>query len=224
MSLKVRYSNPDAGNIAYLEICNKLESGQLADTTLIKDDATTTLYLVDDAGGLLVFKRYNTKNIWHSLRRNFQTSRAANCLRMANLFSKAGLAVAEPMAVIESTWGPFRGRSWYVCRYLDNELLLDYLGREQDEVVVEQAIAKVADIFSILCDTAMSHGDMKATNILVNNGSLVLIDLDAARKHGSGRLHSRAISRDRRRFLKNWSTSPELQQRFSRKLDELGIT
>ncbi len=223
MALKVRYANPDAGSIAFNKLCSQLENRELPDARLIKDDATTTLNVFDAGNGPLVFKRYNTKNIWHLLRRNFQTSRAANCLKMARLFAQAGLAVAEPVAVVESVWGPFCGQSWYISRFVDNEMLLDYLGREQDDKVIGEIVDKVAVTFEVLLNTGMSHGDMKATNILVRNGDLVLIDLDASRKHESGFLHARAILRDRRRFLKNWNDSPELLQRFSGELAARGI-
>lgn len=224
MALKVRYVNPDAGNIAFDKLCEKIGNREIPDTRLIKDDATTTLVVFDAGNGPLVFKQYNTKNFWHLVRRNFQTSRAANCLKMARLFEQAGLAVAEPIAVVESVWGPFTGRSWYVSRYVDNEVLLDYLGGEQDEEVITAIVDKVVRTFEVFLNTGMSHGDMKATNILVRDGELVLIDLDASRKHGSGFLHARAISRDCRRFLKNWHTSPELLQRFSGKFAKMGIS
>ena len=155
MALKVRYANPDAGSIAFDKLCNQIENRELPDARLIKHDATTTLNIFDAGNGPLVFKRYNTKNIWHLLRRNFQTSRAANCLKMARLFAQAGLAVAEPVAVVESVWGPFCGQSWYISRFVDNEMLLDFLGREQDDKV----IGEIKKYGGTVLHTSLSHDD-----------------------------------------------------------------
>ena len=57
-----------------------------------------------------------------------------------------------------------------------------------------------------------SHGDLKATNILIANGNPVLIDLDATQHHRSRFFTRRGITRDLRRFLRNWQDEPLIQQ------------
>ena len=61
----------------------------------------------------------------------------------------------------------------------------------------------------------ISHGDMKASNLLWVDSELFFIDLDAARQHHSEASWRRANIRDRKRFLKNWRGIPELELLFA---------
>ena len=58
----------------------------------------------------------------------------------------------------------------------------------------------------------ISHGDLKATNLLWDQGRIVLIDLDAMVQHRSVRQHARAWQRDRSRLLRNWPQDSVLYQ------------
>ena len=223
MALKVRYLNSAVQSRDLSKLCRDPDEALQNTHVLIKSDKTTTLGRIHCEIGELVIKRYNTKNLWHLIRRNFQTSRAQNSLNMSHRFSEIGIQVAEPMAVIESTFGPFRGRSWFVSRYLENELLLDYLSLPRNVDVLERIRFDITEIFKKLLNSRMSHGDMKATNILVSEDDLLMIDLDASSKHQTDFFHKKALSKDRKRFLKNWKSNPELLKLFSDSLDAQGI-
>lgn len=232
MMLKIRFQSPEAACIDLKKLCKRLDMGLGGDsresngpteTTTIKDDRTTTLYKVKSEIGDLIVKRYNTKNLWHLLRRNFQTSRAVNCLKMARTFKSRGIKVAEPIAVIESRFGPFSGRSWYVSRFVDSIMLADYLGVENWTVPLQAVQGKLQALFNIFLNAELSHGDMKATNLLVCNDGLVVIDLDLAKQHRWRHFHQIALRRDKARFLKNWNNRPGLHNHFERALEHIGL-
>ena len=58
----------------------------------------------------------------------------------------------------------------------------------------------------------ISHGDLKATNLLWHDGRVWLIDLDAMMQHRSDKAFSQAWRRDRARLLRNWPASSLLCQ------------
>ena len=58
----------------------------------------------------------------------------------------------------------------------------------------------------------ISHGDLKATNLLWDAGQVLLIDLDAVVQHRSPTTHARAWRRDRTRLLRNWPADCVLQR------------
>jgi tRNA A-37 threonylcarbamoyl transferase component Bud32 len=223
MSLKIRYLNSAVQSRDLPELCNDPDGALDKAHVQIKSDKTTTLGRVHSDVGELVIKRYNTKNRWHMIRRNFQTSRARNSLEMSHCFTEIGIQVAEPMAVIEFRFGPFRGRSWFVSRYLDKEMLLDYLGQPRNADVLERIRSEISSLFGKLLKNRLSHGDMKATNILVMDNDLLVIDLDASRKHRIDLFHKKALGRDRKRFLKNWRSDPGVLKMFADSLDAQGI-
>ena len=78
------------------------------------------------------------------------------------------------------------------------------------DVVPQGDVAQaIVDLFKSLHDVRISHGDLKATNLLWHAGRVLLIDLDAVQQHASSQRHAKAWQRDRARLLRNWpSTSP----------------
>ena len=59
-------------------------------------------------------------------------------------------------------------------------------------------INEAADLFALLRKLKLQHGDGKASNFMIHEDRLHLIDLDAMRPSASG------WSKDVRRFLDNW--------------------
>jgi len=218
MNLKIRYKSAEAGSIDLESLCLSIDI-----TDLIKNDKTTTLSKVQSDIGELVIKRYNTKNIWHGIRRNFQKSRASNCLRMSRIFNSVGINVAEPIAVVESKKGIFSGRSWFISRYVPGTMLIDCIDDDIDMQDLENISNKIFEIFSLLKTNKLSHGDMKATNLLVTDNSLVAIDLDAAKLHSVDGFHQSALYRDKARFLKNWNSNLPVKNHFINLFEALEI-
>ena len=190
---------------------------------ILKTDATTTLWLAPMDGEQWVIKRYNTRGPWHALKRALHRTRAANCWRMAHTYLACGIATAPPVALIEQRHGGFAGRSWFVNAFVEGTLLSDLLRERRDLGGLETVTDGVVEIFAALQANRLSHGDMKATNILLVDGVPLLLDLDAARLHHSGWAHRRALARDRRRFLRNWDRQPEIRRMFAARLDALQL-
>lgn len=182
-----------------------------------KHDRTTTvgrIQLENEDSKQIVIKRYNARSKWHSIKRALRKTRARRCWDMSYRFQQAGLNVAEPVLMYEQRFGWLRGNAYFVNRFLEGQVLLDAL----PEMAAEQqseVIDAIHNAFQIMRTHRLSHGDMKASNLLWINGELVFIDLDAARKHGSALLWQRAHRRDKKRFLKNWRDHEQLQARFA---------
>ncbi len=183
---------------------------------VLKNDRTTTVVKVTVAEGRrLILKRYNPRNKWHKITRALRMSRARRCWKMSFVFKRAGLNVSPPVMMLDDRYGVIRMNAYFANEMLDGRELLTSLPtmsiaeREQ----VKQAVLEAFTTF----DTArISHGDMKATNLLWVNGELFFIDLDAAQRHGMFSLRWRkSRAKDRRRFLQNWQGQPELLALFS---------
>ena len=190
---------------------------QVIDThaRILKHDHTTTVALLSKDGESLIIKRYNTKNLWHALRRPFRRSRAANYWHMAKLYEQSGLSLPNPVAYIENRFGPLRGKSYFINEYIQGENLLTYLTNCRQRPDVDKTERQVIELFEMLYSAGIVHGDMKATNILVHDDKLFLLDLDASRKTNKQVLFARGYKKDRGRFLKNWENHPELYARFN---------
>ncbi len=176
----------------------------------LKDGDTQTVIRLTIDNNPLVVKRYNTPTFLHRIKRLLRTSRAARTWYAAHLFQSIGLVTPEPIAFIEKRFGPFKSLAWYFYTYTEGTTLLDYFesGGELDDSI-KQA---VLNCFETLAQQRVSHGDMKATNILIHAGTLSFIDFDATSDKEAG--FEQRLGKDLQRFLKNWATEPKLHSAF----------
>lgn len=189
---------------------------------VLKTDATTSVCAVRVGGEHLVIKRYNIRGALHRLSRAVRGSRAARCWRVGRAMRACGIPVARPVAFMEERLGPFRGRAWLVTQYCQGTGLDRFMAAHAGDGTGEQVLSAVVALFRQFAQHRFSHGDMKATNVLVDAGAARLIDLDAARAHRSRITARVALGRDIERFLRNWSRQPALEARFRAALEPLG--
>ena len=65
---------------------------------------------------------------------------------------------------------------------------------------------------------SISHGDLKGSNILWQDGRWMLIDLDAMQQHRRAGRFAPAYAKDRARFLRNWPQDSTLYQVLDERL------
>ncbi len=179
----------------------------------LKHDGTTSVYLLKHQQQAYVVKRFNTKGPWHFVRRFVQTSRAQNCFQMAQCYLSAGIATPEPVAFVQERITGLKLRSWYICAYERGSLLSDAVdANSSPDMKLHQAIV---GLFSKLREYRLSHGDMKATNIIVQKAGWMVIDLDAAKQHKKTQSWYKAANKDWRRLLRNWPETSATHQAIS---------
>jgi tRNA A-37 threonylcarbamoyl transferase component Bud32 len=177
--------------------------------TALKRGRTATLARIEVTGTPLVIKRYNIKGPGHALSRCWRPSRAWHSWIAAHRLQFFGIATPRPLALVEQRYGPLRGRAWLVSEYCPGGSLATLLADGGD--VPEDIIAAVGRVFCQLAEARITHGDLKATNLLWHDGMIFLIDLDATRQHANASSFSKAWRRDRERFLKNWPENSALR-------------
>ena len=197
------------------------------DYEVLKPSQTQPVYLVPDfiENRPVVIKRYKTKNAWHALRRTVRRSRAENCWIYADILQNLGVAIAPPVAFIQEYLGTgLKGGSWYLSKYM-GPYCLDHLPIIDDEAVRVRVMEQIVEIMAILRNHHISHGDMKATNLLLAAGNrVVLLDLDAMKEHFTADRARTGINKDMVRFLQNWRDQPALLELAREKLQWAGFT
>lgn len=186
---------------------------QLSREGLLKDGNTATVAKIAIGGKEFVVKRYNIKNYFHGLRLAFKRSRADFSWYNAHLFLKIGIKTPAPVAFKENRIGPFRGRAYLICHYVQGKSARQ-LFKEHDLNGASSLADKIVDAMEVMKTLMISHGDMKATNIIINNREPFFIDLDSMVLHKSRRFFARARSKDIKRFMKNFKHSPGVLSLF----------
>lgn len=187
----------------------------IPDDLLLKNGNSATLVKFTIDKKEYVVKRYNMKTRMHALRRAFKKTRASHSWKYSHLLKKKGIKTPNPVAFKEKRLGPFRNKAFFICEYVKGLTAFDYFNDPQILFENKALIAKkITQIFDTLKFSLISHGDMKATNIIINENDPHLIDLDSMKKHRSKYFFKRAWEKDMNRFMKNWDDLPEISQLF----------
>ena len=178
---------------------------------IIKDGRTCTVAGFDlQPGRSVVVKRYKLKSGLHALSRAWRPSRAWHSWRAGHMLRHLGIATPRPMALIEERFGPLRRRAFLINEFCPGINLLQHLLPDQPPGDAEAQ--SLLSLFDALHRMKISHGDLKATNLLWDEGHITVIDLDGMRQHASEQGFARAWRRDRARLLANWPASSALFQ------------
>lgn len=172
----------------------------------------------------VVVKRYNLKGFLHRLRRFWRPSRAWHSWRAAQRLRLWGVPTPKPIALLEERFGPLRGRAFYVSEYAAGEPLATALPAA-DPSRRALLLNNLCLLLNTLARLRLSHGDLKATNLLVDNdNTLMLLDLDALRRHRRRNAYFNALARDVARLRANWADQPALLAELDRALADAGLT
>jgi tRNA A-37 threonylcarbamoyl transferase component Bud32 len=169
----------------------------------------------------MVIKRYNIKNAWHAFNKSFRPSRAWVSWRNAHLLTSLGIATPKPIALVEKRLGPFRSTAYFITEYVDSiDAYCLFHSDRITEINPESIVARFGQLFQMLVDASISHGDSKATNYIITSNDLYITDLDAMREHRFKGRFRRAFGRDLARFMQNWEDLPEVSRIFCEKINK----
>jgi RIO-like serine/threonine protein kinase len=190
--------------------------GLIAEGAMIKHGDRTTVVRLSRPYSDVVLKRYNLRNGCHTACHALLRSRARRCWMYGRMLASNGIATPRPLAFLEQRRGPLKTRSFLLTEHVAGGLLRDVAFDEELSADDRHSLAEqFADIWRRLGELHLTHGDMKATNFVVDAiGRIWLIDLDGMRRHWSQTWFDAARQRDWRRFMKNWSRSPETAEAF----------
>lgn len=186
--------------------------GAIAAGKPLKQGGSSTVALIEVAGRPLVIKRYNIKGVGHWLKRFWRPSRAWHSWVEGNRLGFLGIATPKPLAVLERRWCGLRGRSYLITEYLSGDDLLTRLPADLHPGAAERELQELRRLMASLRENRISHGDLKGTNLLWDQGRWVLIDLDALRQHSGEKRFRAAYRKDRARLLRNWPQGSSFQE------------
>lgn len=170
-------------------------------------------------GRSVVVKRYNVwAKPWRVLNRAIRPSRAWRSWGSAHLLHFFGLPASNPLAMLERRFGPLRGTAYFVSEYVAGQPgNVCFEARPEPSSAVMAALIR---LFAALKAQRITMGDAKLSNFMFRNEAphVCLIDLDDIRLHGSERDFSRAWSKDRSRFLRNFDNQARWREWFEARL------
>lgn len=181
-------------------------------TEILKAGNTATVAKIKIKNKYYVIKRYNIKNHWHFLRRSLRPTRAVTSWQLAQQLTFFGIATAKPIAFIEERIFGLRSTSYFLMEWIEGEHAGDYFAKHKSTAVAQRIIL----LLTQLAKLGLTHGDLKMTNILIENHHPLLIDLDGMVEHKTISGLKRAFDKELRRFMRNWEGREEIGMLFQR--------
>jgi tRNA A-37 threonylcarbamoyl transferase component Bud32 len=166
----------------------------------------------------VVIKRYNVKSLWHCVMRSFRKTRAAASWANAHRLRLLGVPAIQPVSLLEQRYffNLLRGKSYFLSEYIEAPTVDFVFAAEADKAKRAELVKQLVEMFYRLYLLQISHGDMKASNIMIVDEKPLLIDLDSMQQHRFGLIAKHQHARDLRRFMRNWQHDEALTNAFKK--------
>ncbi len=194
------------------------------DERVISLETSSLILKLDSDIGPIAAKYYREKNVETIMRNTFLNTRAQHCWGYAHFLLNQGLNTPEPLAFIEERKMGLRWRSWYISRF-DESTTCDeyYLNAKSITPAMSNNATAIVDLFIQMRKCQLSHGDFKATNILMTDDLPSLIDLDSMKYHTNKNSAERMWRQDIHRFMDNWRERYDIYKKFKQAFLKRGI-
>lgn len=180
---------------------------------ILKADHFSSVIRIQTNGRDFVVKNEHARTIFEFLAKGFRKSRAAKTWDKGRRLIARDLETACPLALIEDFFFFFRTNSFFISDCLPGILLRTYL---DDPAVAAadkmQAAEKTVDMLCHWHRAGVTHGDPKASNIIIDQDRLYLIDPEDVTIYAPGKASRRAMARDWAIVLHNWQNQPDIRQ------------
>jgi len=193
----------------------------IAGAALMKDGNSATVARARMDGREVVIKRNNIKHARHGLRRLLRATRSQINWRNAHLLRLSGVATPQPLAFVEKRRGPLRLGGYYVSAFCAAPAAAV---KYRDAPPSDEELKRFAALFAGLRAARLCHGDLKASNLLVADDAIVLVDLDSLTSCARANQYRMCAAKDKRRFLQNWQDKPAQFEAFATLLAGLEST
>ena len=163
-----------------------------------------------------VLKYYHKRGLHHLINYKLSKTRALQAWEGANILHSHKISVAQPIALIEETKHALPARSLLVLQHVEGTPLDQFVKNSNSTASeLENVVSTLRHYFTVMYEHKITHGDLKANNILVSESlTPYFIDFDGTQQHTKDSSFLKNWEADKRRFLKNWQTSPETAEVF----------
>ncbi len=176
--------------------------------SLLKPGSRSVVSRVEIGKTSFVFKQYKSLGFHRRVRYALSRSRARQSWQNGQIMADLGLPIVRPLAFFEECHWGIPGRALLIMPFQKGTPLNEYS-------TPEKVAPFLKEVFQSMSRNRITHGDLKATNILVDEHARPhFIDIDASMIHRSKASYLKARQKDEARFQKNWQDTPNALKIF----------
>lgn len=210
--------NPDACASAQAAELGEISSRPPSDLLIYKDGSRSLVgkHTLAD-GSECVLKYYYPKNLAKKINYGLRGSRAMRSWIAARVFESLGIPTPSTLLIHEEkgTSRIMLKQSFLAC-LLAPGISLSEVTEDEDEAKLRMIASQLKEAFAIMAAYRISHGDLKANNIIVDTEHRIrFIDLDGTTILSTEKKWVQLWERDRKRLLKNWPEGSLTHRLFS---------
>jgi heptose I phosphotransferase len=181
---------------------------------VIKKERGHFIVSLDVGKNKIFIKKYQVKNFWHLLRKQFSKSRAFNSWIAVHWFNAVGIETAKPIAIFEKFNAFTTLDSYLLCFDIEGAPLKESLYASDHLRIIS---ARIASFFKRLRWIGFNHGDAKSSNFFFKN-NLIAFDLDISRRRNLLMLVDRKIKKDILRIIRSLDDDGVSSEPLSKRL------
>jgi tRNA A-37 threonylcarbamoyl transferase component Bud32 len=164
-----------------------------------------------------VLKYYYPKNLAKRINYGLRGSRAMRSWIAARAFEALGIPTPSAMLIREEKGvSRITLKQSFLAYVLAPGVPLSEITEDEDQARLRMIAKQLKEAFTIMVNYRISHGDLKANNIIVDSDHRIrFIDLDGTAILSPSKDWQGLWQRDRTRFLRNWPEGSLAHRLFS---------
>tara|TARA_Y100000590_G_scaffold136257_1_gene155998 strand:- start:13183 stop:14679 length:1497 start_codon:yes stop_codon:yes gene_type:complete len=199
----------------YEELVNGIDSF-MKSGDIIKDEVGHKIVSVNFKDKAFIIKKYQTKGWLHNLRKLFSQTRALTAWKASHWYNAAGINTLNIVCVIEK-FNVFGTTESYLISSVIQGERLDKHGIETQNIFLIPN--RLVSFFKRLKWIGFNHGDAKSSNFFINQGRLIVLDLDIAKRSFFRYQNHNRLIKDQKRIQTSLKTYSNITSSLKRRLN-----
>ncbi len=158
---------------------------------------------------------YRNPSISIIIKNTLLQSQALNCWNSAHYLVKEHFKTPEPLAYMEEKRFGFTVRSWYVCRFEPGVTAYEYFTQPTAyTAAMANTVTRIVDLFLELKNAQINHGNLSASNILILDNDVSLLDLKTMNYLSNQEKANERWRNDIECFMESWRERYDIHKYF----------
>lgn len=170
---------------------------------------------IDSDLGYLAGKFHSNETLKEMLFNTYNQKSAKRNWQYAHFLLNHQIITPEPLAFLQWKKFSLNYQSWYICRFEEGLTCEEYfLNATSFTPSMKNTISSIVELFIAMGECQVSHGNFKASNLIISQDGPCLIDLDTMSYCSNKKKAEQKWREDLVNFMHNWWQRHDIEKQF----------